>query len=71
MDEDESPVVGWESVVNDNVHPLPKVPEPKVEDAAIALAKVLVEWNDLSKEKAECKYKCVLATVEFILRGGG
>ena len=52
MDEDKLSVVGGQAVVNHQVHPLPKVPEPKVEDSRIALAPPLAIRNHLIHRQA-------------------
>lgn len=47
MDEDETSIVCGETVVDDNVHPLAKVPEPEAEDSAVAVAPSLVIGHHL------------------------
>lgn len=47
VDEDQLAIVSGQSVVHDDVHPLPKVPEPKVKYSAISRTPFLVCRNHL------------------------
>ena len=53
MDEDETSIVGGETIVDDNVHPLAKVPEPEAEDSAVAVAPSLVIGHHLHQHHVQ------------------
>jgi hypothetical protein len=47
VNKDEFPVVGRETVVDDEINPLPEMPESKVKHSDIAFFKLLAFWDDL------------------------
>lgn len=51
VDEDQLAIVGREPVINDNVHPLAKVPEMEAENPGIAFAPALIRGNNLTKKE--------------------
>ena len=47
---DESSLVGGKSVIHQDLHPVPEVPEPEPEDAAVAVLETLVRRYDSVQE---------------------
>ena len=58
MDEDQLAIVGGEPVINDNVHPLAKVPEMEAENPGIAFAPALIRGNNLTKKGGKGRNDC-------------
>ena len=58
MDEDQLAIVGGEPVINDNVHPLTKVPEMEAENPGIAFAPALIRGNNLTKKGGNGRNDC-------------
>ncbi len=50
MDEDQFPVAGRQTIVDNNVHPFSKMPELEMEDASIAIAPALLDGDHLHIE---------------------